>query len=397
MTIRWIAAAVLLIGSAPGCSPRPATAANGAAAEELVVRKGTFQGRLLLTGELEAVHAERITIPRTPSWPLPIMWMETDGAPVTEGQKVLELDNSQFAGELEQKRLAESSAYNDLARKRADVSVATAEKQYTLEQRRIEMEKARIDAEIPEELRSLRDHQDSQLAYARAKSEHAKALEDLASTRLASEAEVEELRIALERAQGEIETAESAIEALTISAPRDGILVVAENRGEGRKYQVGDNVWVGLAVMRIPDLDSMKVVARLSDVDDGQIEVGMRAVCTLDTYPEQSYAGEVAEIAPIAQEDDHQSLRRSFRVEIMLETADPEKMRPGMSVKAEVMRPATEDVLIAPRAALDLSTDPARALLADGSDVEVGLGECGALECVVERGLSDGDRLRSGS
>jgi len=41
--------------------------------------------------------------------------------------------------------------------------------------------------------------------------------------------------------------------------------------------------------MRIPDLSTMKVVARLSDVDDGRIAAGDRAVCTLDTYPELTF------------------------------------------------------------------------------------------------------------
>ena len=40
---------------------------------------------------------------------------------------------------------------------------------------------------------------------------------------------------------------------------------------------------------------------------------------------------------PVAQEDDNQSLRRSFRVVIRLDDSDPERMRPGMSVRAEVL------------------------------------------------------------
>ena len=62
------------------------------------VRMGTLQRRLLLTGELQAVDSEKIHVPRTPTWRMPIRWMEEDGALVTLGQKVLELDNVQFTG-----------------------------------------------------------------------------------------------------------------------------------------------------------------------------------------------------------------------------------------------------------------------------------------------------------
>jgi len=388
----------LLVALAAGCSPRSATASEEPPAVDpgtLTVRLGSLQSRLLLTGELEAVHSEKIFVPRTPSWRLPIRWLEQDGARVAEGQKILELDNSQFTGDLEQRRLDRSRARNDLMRKEADQKAEVADKAFALEQRRVQLEKARIDADVPEALRPLREYQEFQLALARAEFEHAKAKEDLAATLRASEAEIEELRIALRRAADEIATAEQAIAALSITAPRDGILVVAENRGEGRKFQVGDNVWVGLAVMSIPDLTAMKVVARLNDVDDGRIAPGQRALCTVDAYPDAAFAGRVTEIAPIAQEDRDQSMRRSFRVEIRLDQSDAERMRPGMSVKTEVLPPAFAEALVAPRAALDLAGQPPRAYLADGSVAEVRLGPCTSMACVVEEGLDEGTRLRT--
>ena len=67
------------------------------------------------------------------------------------------------------------------------------------------------------------------------------------------------------------------------------------------------------------------------------------------------------------------SLRRSFRVVIRLDEADPERMRPGMSVRAEVLPAPLTDVLVVPRHALELKDDAARALLADGSEVDVSL------------------------
>ena len=386
----------LVIGLAGGCSSHQATASVESASkgDSLVARRATLQTTLLLTGALEAVRAEKIHVPRTPTWQLPIRWMEVDGATVTQGQVVLEMDNTQFTGDLEQKRLKRSGAYNDLMRKKADVSGELAEKRFALEQRRIAVEKARIEAEVPASLRSLRDFQEDQLDVARAEFEHEKAREDLETVGRAAEAGIEELTLALRRAEEEIATAEEAIARLSLPAPRDGILVVAENSGEGRKFQVGDNAWVGLAVMSIPDLSEMKVVARLSDVDDGRMATGMPAVCTLDAYPAISFTGQVTHIAPIAQEDSNQSLRRSFRVEILLDESDPQRMRPGMSVKAEILPPPREDALVVPRIALDVSSEPYHVMLADGSNAEVRLGPCNSMACVIEEGLEEGARLR---
>ena len=71
-------------------------------------------------------------------------------------------------------------------------------------------------------------------------------------------------------------------------------------------------------------------------------------------------------------------------------------MRPGMSVKAEILAPPAEDGLIAPRSALDLSSDPPRARLAGGRMAEVRLGPCNALDCLIQEGLSEGTVLRRG-
>lgn len=393
---RMTLVAMLAVVLASGCSPDHATASveSDAPGELLVVRRTAMHSKVLLTGALEAERSEKVHVPRTPLWQLTIRWMEVDGTTVVEGQRVLEMDNSQFTSDLVQKRLARSGAYNDLIRKEADIAGEIFDKEFALEQQRIAVAKARIDAEIPATLRSSRDYQEDQLDLARAEFEYDKALEELEASTQASVAAIEELTLALRRAEGEIATAEDAIAKLTLAAPRDGILVVAENPGEGRKFQEGDNAWVGLAVMSIPDLSSMMVVARLSDVDDGRIAPGMPAVCTLDAYPDRTFTGHVREIAPIAQEDSNQSMRRSFRVVIVLDEPDPERMRPGMSVRVEITETPADDVLIAPRVALDLSSEPYHALLADGSTAEIRLGRCSTVACVIEEGLDEGARLR---
>jgi multidrug efflux pump subunit AcrA (membrane-fusion protein) len=91
---------------------------------------------------------------------------------------------------------------------------------------------------------------------------------------------------------------------------------------------------------------------------------------------------------------ERRSLRRAYEVKVELDGADAERMRPGMSVKVEVLPPPRENVLLAPRAGLDWSQGAPRALLAAGGEAEVKLGPCNAEVCVVESGVQEGDRLR---
>lgn len=390
-TCSLVVGLLVVVGCSAG-SPTESTKAT-VATPALTASRGTFQAHVMLTGELQSTHADKIIVPRTPTWQMPIRWMIEDGAAVVAGQKVIELDNSQFSGELEQKRLQEDGALNQLNQKQADLAVELLDKDFAVAEARIRLEKARLEATVPQDLMAQRDYQERALAKEKAEIDLQKAQEERAASHEAADSELEELRIALDRARFDVKTAEDAIASLTLYAPRDGILVVAENGNEGRKFQVGDNVYVGLAVMEIPDLGTMRVAAQLSDVDDGQIAVGMRASCALDTYPDRFYEGTVSDISPVATEQGQDSSRRAFRVVIDLDSADAERMRPGMSARAEVRPEPQEGVLLVARAAIDPTRSEGQVRLASGETVTVTLGPCNAQHCVVVDGLDDGTRL----
>jgi hypothetical protein len=138
-----------------------------------------------------------------------------------------------------------------------------------------------------------------------------------------------------------------------LTAPKAGILLVGEHPWEDRKFQVGDVVQPGWTVVELPELAAMRVEATVSDVDDGRVAAGAHATCTLDAWPDQPLSGTVREVAPVAQEVGQKSLRRAFKVVVALDRTDPERMRPGMSVKVEVRGTPVASQLTAPRAALD--------------------------------------------
>jgi len=365
----------------------------GAEAGELVVRRGDLRQRLVLTGALRAVRGVDLTVPPVPTWRVQVRWLAEDGAEVAPGDPLVEFDATEFTSDLEEKRLALAERVNELERTRAQGRVTEAEKRFAIEQKRAELAKADERAAVPEGLLPDRELEERRLALARARVELAKAEADLAATVEANRAELEIKRLDLAAAGREIDQAERAQSAMTLSAPERGIFVVGDHPWEGRKLQEGDMVWVGMAVGRLPDLTSLEVEADLPDVDDGRVRPGMAATCTLDAYLDVEYPCTVVDVAPVAKEAGPRSLRRHFRTRLSLDPAAAARARPGMSVKADVTTEARDGVLLAPRAGLDLGADPPRAQLAGGREVEVELGPCDATECVVEGGLEEGARL----
>lgn len=393
--------ALLLLAAALGTAAGCAGAAEGerGGGTDLTVRRGDLRPRLLLTGELASERAVELKVPRTPTWQVQIRWMAEEGTVVHAGDRVVELDNSSFTGELEEKRAGAADATTELARQQAESRATLAEKQWAVEQKRSELDKARLAAAVPKDLIAAREYEDRQLALRRAEVELAKAERDLAAQREASSADLEVQRITLRRSERDIAQAEEAIDALILRAPRDGILLAAEHPWEGRKLREGDNVFVGMTVAILPDLSTLEVQANLSDVDDGRIKPGMEAVCTLDAYPSESFRGRVVDISAVAKESPRQPLLRSFPVQVRLDRVDAKKMRPGMSVRVEVLGPEVRGALLVPRAAIDFSGDRPRVALAggpaSGGETDIRLGPCDASFCAVEGGIEEGARLRA--
>ncbi len=330
-----------------------------------------------------------------PNWQTSIRWMATDGTDVRQGDKVVELDSSAFTTDLENARESANQAAQELAEKSAEWSADTTQKQLDLERKRADYDKAKLYAAIPKEIIAGREYEENQLKLKRTKAEYEKAVDVLRSQKASVEADRRNLVLSLQKAERKMRTAEEALDSLILRAPRDGIVVIGQHPWEGRKLKTGDQVFVGLSLAMIPEIQSLQVVSSLADVDDRRIAVGMPATVTLDAYPDRRFSGKVREISAVAQESSRQSLRRAFRVVVVLDHVDTARMRPGLSAQVVVRRQTLNDALLASRAALDLSARQAKARVADSKLLDVTLGACNAQECVVIDGLKEGDELEA--
>ncbi len=380
-------------GVAAGLGPGGAAAA-GDGALAWSVRRGDFAERLVLTGELKADQGVQIAVPRTPSWQVQIRWLVEDGTRVEAGDRVLELDNSSFTNELEDKRLKASDKAGELVQRRAALAADESDARFTVEERRADLDKARLRAAVPDDLLPRREFEERQLALRKAELALAKAEADLKAELAAAATELRQLQLDLASQRREIQAAEAAISSLSVAAPAAGVVLVADHPWERRKLKEGDRVYVGLVIATIPDVSKMNVRASLSDVDHGRLAAGQSVECTVDAYPEAPFDGLVTSITPVAREAGRGSLRRFFAVSIEPGRGfDPGRLRPGMSVKAVARSNPLPGALVAPRACLDFRAEPPRARLAEGGWAEVALGPCNADQCVIESGLQEGARL----
>ena len=363
------------------------------ASDRLVVARGDLERQVLLTGELAAEEAAVAVAPIVRIWPLQVRWIADDGSAVGAGEKIVEFDNSQLASRLEdlRTRVTEAQSQLDQAAARADSQVAAAELE--LERARAELEKAEIRANVPEGLVSAKELADRGKALEQARLELQEAETRIAARREGGEAAVADATLSLENAERELAQTEDHLDRLEVKAPREGVLVISDFWRESRPIRDGDQVWPGMTVARIPDLSTMVIHARVYDVDDGLVESGARIRARMDAFPDETFQGTVRHVERIAQPVSPTSTRRAFQAVIDLDELDPEKMRPGMSVKVVLDRPAETGRLLVPRRALIWGDEGPAVRLADGRSFAVRLGACSSQRCVLDEGPEEGTEL----
>lgn len=375
----------------------PRVPAGQGQASDLVVKRGDFERVLALTGEIDAVSAASLKVPRIPQGKVAIRALAPEGAEVKKGDVVAELDSSQFVTLVKERVLQLNQAEIDLERVASQNGVQEADRALDVESKRAAFRRAEIDADVPEGILPKRDYLEKQLAARRAKVELDKSEEALATLRKTAEMDLAVKRLALEKLRRTVKAAEDSIGQMTLRAPSDGTVILGEHAQEGRKLQEADEVFMGFAVARVSASLARRVRAWLADVDDGRVTLGMSARVFLDAHPERQFEGEIVEIAPVARAPSDRSQRRMFQVMIELRHAETDLLRPGLSARAEVVIDTKKGALLVPRGAIDLQGARPHVVLASGEGADVRLGPCSGDVCVVAAGVpgvDDGTRLR---
>ena len=399
----WSGAAALALAVAPlaSCGSGQAATGSRAASAELRVAAKAVEDVFLLTGELRAVRSFSLVTPRGGEREMQIRWMVDDGSEVKAGERLVEFDAARLIQTIEERRLKLRQAENERESRERAAAAEAERKRVAVDKAEVEADKARIDAVVPAELRAAVDWRKFQATWQEKKAGFDKAGLERDAYSVSSGADIAAARATEEKARRDVAAAELALSGMSLSAPKGGIFLVGNFWQWGpegpRKLQPGDTVWSGFPVGTIPDPSEMEIQAPLAEADHGRIDAGMTARCILDTYPERVFLGRVEEVGSVSRESNGRGFFSSatkpgFPVRVSLAKSDP-LMRPGLSVRVEVIRATWPKALSVPRGAVRFERDGPVVQRRGGETTKVELASCTPLECVVLSGLAEGDRV----
>lgn len=293
---------------------------------------------LKVDGEVFAQRSLAISPPAVDGlWQLTVSQMASDGVSVKKGDMLVAFEASDVVkdltakqGELAEKRRKQEQLALDLADRAREAELATA-------QARAEMEKAQRKADQPEDYIARVDYR--KLVVARVKAEQRLRLTAHRQQVATRERHAEQAMADAEVTALEAEVAklQESLRALTIKAPRDGI-VVHEDSWQGGKVDVGSRIWRGQSVAQMPDLSTLAVRAALPERELARVTRG-QPVRVLVSGGDRRLAGSINEVGGTVHSKSRVEAVPVVDLVIHLDGAAP-GLKPGQPVQVEVVAPA---------------------------------------------------------
>ena len=328
------------------------------------VRRGDIRKTLLLDGELRAVSSR--TIFSSTSEEAKITYLPLEGTIVKAGERVVELDNSSILSKITDTEERIIAAENDIDRTKSQHEGALRDMEVALSNLWLAYEQSKLDVNVPLSVVPRRKYQENQLAFDKGKTEYENQLAKIEQKKKEQAAELQVKVIEKDKLGVRLNQIKANLASMTLTATADGMVIYGEHWMERRKIQVGDMVWGGFPLVRLPDLKEMEVLAQVNEVDGPRLSVGQKGKVRLDSYPDIEITGSVKNIAQTAIKASWMAKAKVFMVVIALDKTVTEIMKPGMS--AQVMLAVNEQpaLLLVPRSAVQFQSGSAQVMRLEG-------------------------------
>ncbi len=317
---------------------------------EFTVMSGSFRQTITETGELEAVNASYVSMPRINyiyGSNFKIIGLMEHGKNIQRGDSIAKVDPSpvyKYIIEKEESLENEQAAANKLIvqmeNNLQDLQAQLKNEQAAYDLKKLEVERFSFESENKRNVKGLEFRQ------AEIKLNKVKRNLRLKPTLDSLDYKIQKIKV-MQR-EAELITARETLERMLIKSPGDGIFQVSRNLRTGQTIRVGDEVYLGSQIASIPDIRRMKVMTWVNETDISKVRPGMNAIVRLDALPSVPFHGEISEISKICTDRDGEKV---FRVQVIISESDL-RLKPGMTVSCEYICYESDKDLFVPNSCL---------------------------------------------
>ncbi len=357
------------------------------------VKKDMFLVTTTESGEITAKNAVSIGSPRVRG-NLKIVYLIQEGSYVNPGDTVVQFDPTEALNNLREAEsrleIAESNkdkmaASHKSQMTRLESDLRSAELTYELS--KLNLEQMKFEAEIKQQEAKLQ-HQRNELSFLKAK-------QDLASQKIVQKSEMNNVDIDVQQKKSDLQRAERDLAQLTLTAPKEGLVVYENNWSTGRKIAIGDTPWQGMTLITLPDLSEMQSITFVNEVDVSRIKKGLKVDVKLDAFQDSTFPGIIASVASLGKARDGNSNVKVFEIAVDI-NLQSEKLKPGMTTSNRIIINEIPDMVYIPQESV-FQKNGKNIVYIKGStgfyEEEVQLGEKNEDYITVIKGVKPGDEI----
>lgn len=300
------------------------------------------QQMLLLTGKISSSEKQVVTAPRSSRWNVQIQWMEEEGKVVEKGDLVAVFDGSLIQSQLEANLEKLETEQLELTQKTMTLDQDFIDAFGELNVAKMRVEKARIEASVPDSQVSQFDKGKYVLELQRALLEQVKAEEKLNLAKQALRTGVEKQKIEIQRIEQEIAFQRKQLKTMSIKAEFNGPVTYAMHPWNGEKMASGTNVQAAWNILDVQATDNFQIESWVHEIDVDKVRDQQQVTLTLDAYPGKTFSGELWSISTQTEKQSQWSDSVYYPVIYQFNKTPGVVLLPGMSVRVAVPQNGVE-------------------------------------------------------
>jgi multidrug efflux pump subunit AcrA (membrane-fusion protein) len=363
----------------------------------MTVEKGSFEIVIPAFGELQAVKSTPIMVPPQVRGRQTIAWMAPENSLVKKGDTVIRMDSTWYNERIQREEYAVSKLDLEIKKKQGQLGKEKNDLQGQLKVTGIEKAIAELYGAKDESIYSRNEIIDDavNLEYLETRERHFERKKSQLEEK--SRAELQLLQLKKKTHMTKIKQYRGALSSLEIKAPHAGLFIYEKN-WRGEKPRLGQGVWSGTKLGKLPDLDQMEAKIYVLESEAAGLKQELPVSVELDSSPGIVFSGKVSNIdtiaKPLGREDE--SPLKYFEIKVSLEKTDRNIMKPGSQVKAVIYVQQQEDVISVPNQAIFFEDEKMFVNVESSSGVEarqVEIGVRSLTRTIIAKGLEEGEKI----
>lgn len=266
----------------------------------------------------------------------------------------LELSAALEKAQRNQKRYVREAAQAVLLEKDGHISKSQLEDRKNLNaDADLELSKARLNIEVYEKYAKPQEQKTRTGDLDEAQAEMARIRKRNASQLAQKEADLYNRQKQLEIRQSRLAKMQAQVQACTMLAPSDGLVVYATSvghsgwRGREPPLQIGQQVYSNQLLLLLPDTSRMVAAVKVHETQFSLIKEGMKANVPVDAKSGLSLSGSVRSVGVMAEQS-FGSQVREYTVKVIIDGENEWDLKPSMRCKADIFLERVENVLSVP-------------------------------------------------